>query len=299
MTWEIIDTWIVITASAVAMACVLPGVFLLLSRQSMMAHGIAHSVLPGIVLGHLISGGIETPALLTGAVLAGILCAVLTRFLQNFSGVEAGAALGISFTTLFAVGLIMQRLLADHVHIEPSHVLFGNLESAVAGRGFPEAASRGLMVFGINLIFVIVFFKELAITTFDPDHGDSVGARPRLTYYLLMAISAITCVIAFEAVGSILVVAMMIIPPAIASLFTKSLKPMILLSLGVALLCALLGHIVSLGALGNGISTLLGFEKVGATNTAGGIAVVAGAIFVVAVVVRKFRSQAAPVAVES
>lgn len=301
MNWGILDTWIVITAALVAMACVLPGVFLLLSRQSMVAHGIAHAVLPGIVIGHLVSGGVETPALLTGAVFAGILCAVLTRFLQNFSGVEAGAALGISFTTLFAIGLILQRLLADHVHIEPTHVLFGNLETAIfeviiSDSFFPEAALRGLLALVINLGFVILFVKELTITTFDPHHGDSVGARPRLMYYMLMAVSAITCVIAFEAVGSILVVAMMIIPPAIASLFTKDLKTLIVLSLAIAFFCALFGHVLSLGALGNSIAWLTGFDPVGSTNTAGGIAVVSGILFIGAAFAGKyFRRAAEPV----
>ena len=297
MDWNILDTWIVITASLVAMACVLPGVFLLLSRQSMVAHGIAHAVLPGIVIGHLVSGGVETPALLTGAVFAGVLCAVLTRFLQNFSGVEAGAALGISFTTLFALGLILQRLLADHVHIEPSHVLYGNLETSIfeviiAGSRFPDAALRGLLAFLLNLTFVILLFKELMITTFDPYHGDTVGARPRIMYYLLMAVSALTCVIAFEAVGSILVVAMMILPPAIASLFTKNLKVLVALSLVVALVCALVGHVLSLGTLGNGVARLLGFEEVGSTNTAGGIAIVSGALFLLCAIGRKLLRRA-------
>lgn len=295
MSWQLSDTWILITATSVGMACVLPGVFLLLSRQSMMAHGIAHSVLPGIVIAHLISGGVETPALMVGAVLAGILCAVLTRFLQNFSGVEAGAALGIAFTTLFAVGLIMQRLLADHVHIEPSHVFFGNLESAAWGRVFPEAAARGLLSLAINTIFVVALFKELTICTFDPNHGNTVGARPRITYYLLMAISAVTCVIAFEAVGSILVVAMIIIPPAIGSLFTKDLKTLIYLSLVIALICSLLGYLLSRGFFGNSIATVLGFERVGSTTVAGGIAVVAGLLFIISAIIRKFARKPEPI----
>ncbi len=297
MSWNILDTWIVITASLVAMACVIPGVFLLLSRQSMVAHGIAHAVLPGIVIGHLLSGGVETPALLTGAVFAGVMCAVLTRFLQNFSGVESGAALGITFTTLFAIGLVLQRLLADHVHIEPSHVLYGNLETSIfgvilEGSRFPEAAQRGLLALMVNLIFMGLFYKELMITTFDPGHGDTVGARPRLTYYLLMGISAMTCVIAFEAVGSILVVAMMIIPPAIASLFTRALKPLILLSLLIALVCALLGHLASLGTFGWVIASLTGLEDPGSTNTAGGIAVVCGLLFGLCALGKQFLKPA-------
>lgn len=303
MNWNILDTWIVITASLVGMACALPGAFLLLSRQSMVAHGIAHSVLPGIVIGHLISGGVETPALLTGAVLAGITCAVMTRYLQTFSGVEAGAALGISFTTLFAIGLILQRLFADHVHIEPSHILYGNLETSIfeviiGDQAYPTAAARGLLALAINTAFVVLLYKELVIATFDSNHGNTVGARPRLMYYLLMAISAITCVIAFEAVGSILVVAMMIIPPAIASLFTRNLKTLLFLSIILSIVCALSGHLLSLGPFGNGLSRLIGFEKVGSTNTAGGIAAVSGLLFAFSLIARKlglpFARQSMP-----
>ncbi len=297
MEWTLIDTWIVITAGLVAMACVLPGVFLLLSRHSMVAHGIAHSVLPGIVVGHLVTGGVETPALLTGAVVAGLVCALLTRFLQHYSGIESGAALGISFTTLFAIGLILQRLLADHVHIEPSHVLYGNLETAIFPvildpGAVPPAAVRGAWVLGINAVFVLCFYKELMIMTFDPHHGDTVGARPRLMYYLLMCISAITCVVAIEAVGSILVVAMMIIPPAVAALFTRDLKAMLLISLVVAILSALLGHLISLGLLGSLIMGLFGLGEGRSTNTAGGIAVVAGALFVLGVLARRWIIRA-------
>ena len=299
MNWNIFDTWLLVTASLIAMACVLPGVFLLLSRQSMVAHGIAHAVLPGIVIGHLVSGGIETPALLTGAIIAGILCTVFTRFLHRFSGVEEGAALGISFTTLFAIGLIMQRLLADHVHIEPSHVLFGNLETAIfqvilEGGGVPDAAWRGLFALAVNLVFVGFLFKELTITTFDAAHGDTVGARPRLTYYLLMAMTALTCVIAFEAVGSILVVAMMIVPPAIASLLTKKLKSLVALSLLIALFCAVTGYLLSLGFLGDTISGAMGFPKVGSTNAAGGISVVCWIVFVVTLITKKLANRNPP-----
>lgn len=299
MTWGLLDTWIVITASLIGMACALPGTFLLLSRQSMMAHGIAHAVLPGIVIGHLITGGVETPALLTGAVFAGIVCAVMTRYLQTLSGVEAGAALGISFTTLFAIGLILQRLFADHVHIEPDHVLYGNLETSIfeiiiGDQTYPGAAARGLLALLINASFVILLYKELVIATFDSHHGDTVGSRPRLMYYLLMAISAITCVIAFEAVGSILVVAMMIIPPAIASLFTRDLKTLLFLSLLLSVVCAIAGHLLSLGAFGNGLSRLIGFEDVGSTNTAGGIAAVSGLLFVISLLARKLALRRPP-----
>ncbi|MDA1265664.1 MAG: metal ABC transporter permease [Planctomycetota bacterium] len=296
MNWNELDTWIVLTATFVAMACALPGVFLLLSRQSMVAHGIAHAVLPGIVAAHLIHGGVSTAALMLGAVVAGILCATLTRFLENATGVDSGAALGISFTTLFAIGLTMQRLLADHVHIEPSHVLYGSLETSIfevlfEDASFPAAARRGLLALGLNALLVGLLFKELTIATFDPEHGASVGSRPKLMHYLLMASSAFTCVVAFEAVGSILVVAMMIIPPACASLFASNLRTMIVLSLVFAAATALLGHVLSVTAFGPATTALLGYESAGSTNTAGGIAVTAGLLLVAGLVARWLLDQ--------
>lgn len=279
MTWLEIDTWIVLTASMVALACVLPGCFLFLSRQSMISHGIAHAVLPGIVIGHLATGMVETPALFIGAILAGVTCAVLTKFLQQISGVEEGAALGISFTTLFAIGLILQRLFADHVHIEPSHILMGNLETAIfdftlSDQAMPETFWRAGIVLFVNLSFILLFFKELKLATFDPNHADTVEAHPKVMYYALMTISALTCVIAFEAVGSILVVAMMILPPAVASFFTKNLKTFIALSVLIALLGCALGHICSIGVFGKLSGVLFQLEDIGSTNTAGGITLV-------------------------
>lgn len=293
MSWMNIDTWIVLTAAMVSVACVLPGCFLFLSKQSMMSHGIAHAVLPGIVIGHLATGQVETPALFIGAIIAGVACAVLTRYLQGLSGVEEGAALGISFTTLFAIGLVLQRLLADDVHIEPSHVLMGNLETAIfdytlSDQFAPEAFWRAMVAVGINLVFLLFFFKELKIATFDPNHADTVEARPRLMYYALMTLSALTCVVAFEAVGSILVVAMMILPPAIASHFTKNLKGLILLSVGFGAGGCFLGHYLSIGFFGKVSAWVFQLEEIGSTNTAGGITVVLCLLLIVGILKKKF-----------
>jgi len=289
MTWLTLDTWIVATSALVAVACVLPGCFLFLSRQSMMSHGISHAVLPGIVIGHLVTGEVDTPALFIGAILAGVACAVLTRFLQRLSGVEEGAALGISFTTLFALGLIMQRLFADNVHIEPNHILMGNLEVAVFASISPESQipetfiKAGIAAL-VNLFFVVVFFKELTISTFDPNHGDSIASRPRLMYYLLMTLSAVTCVVAFEAVGSILVVAMIILPPAIASFFTKNLKHLIVLSVLFAVLGCGLGHVLSITTFGPIFAKTFQLNDYSSTNTAAGITVVLCIMLVVGIV---------------
>jgi len=283
MDWTEIDTWMVITASLFGIACVIPGCFLFLGKQSMMSHGVSHAVLPGIVLAYLISGEINAVALLIGAVISGMVCVGLSRALEQLSGINANAALGISFTSLFSVGLILQRLFADHVHIEPSHVLFGDLEIAVLDtvlfgpNSFDSIVWRAATIAIINLVLGVVFFKELKITTFDPNHASSVSARPQLIYYLLMVISSITAVMAFEAVGSILVVAMMIIPPAIAYQFTSNLKWMLALSVLFSILSSVIGHTLSIDFFGRIIGQCFELETT-ATSSAGGIAVTSGAL---------------------
>ncbi|MEM7310317.1 MAG: metal ABC transporter permease [Planctomycetota bacterium] len=299
MSWNQLDTWIVITAALVSMACALPGVFLVLSRQSMMAHGLSHAVLPGIVVAYLVSGGIHTPTLVAGALVAGVLCATLTRALQEAASIDPGTASGISFTTLFALGLVLQRLFADHAHIEASHVLYGNLELSILdvlfqGSAFPAAARRALLGLALNAGLVLFLFKELRIATFDPQHAAAVGARPRLVEYLLVSSSAFTCVLAFESVGSILVVAMMIVPPAFASLFARDLREMIALSLGFGVAASLLGHVLSRGPLGNATAAVIGFGPAGSTNTAGGIAATAGLLLLAGTVARVLWDRRRP-----
>ncbi|MGB0581909.1 MAG: metal ABC transporter permease [Limisphaerales bacterium] len=290
MTWSSIDTWITVTAVITAMACVIPGVFLLLSRQSMMSHGVAHAVLPGIVISFLIMHERHMLAMLIGAILAAVLTGVLTRFFQNFGKVEPGAALGIAFTSLFALGLVLVRTFADFAHIEPSHVLFGSLEMSVLGDGTPPGVTiRSGIILLCNLLLTVLFFKELKIATFDPELSASLGFHPQWMQYGIMSVTATTAVIAFESVGSILVIAMMIAPPATALLLTKDLKKLILLSLIIAAGTATLGHVLSIRGFGAISSGLFRIDAYGSTNTAGGIAVVSGLVFLVVLFLKRQR----------
>ena len=290
MTWNSIDTWIAITAAITAMACVVPGAFLFLSRQSMLSHGVAHAVLPGIVISFLINHHRDMTSMLIGAIIAAVVTGLLTRFFQNFGRVEPGAALGIAFTSLFAVGLVMMRLFADFAHIEPSHVLHGSLEMAVLGDGTPPGVTvRGGAMLICNLLLAVLFFKELKIATFDPELAASLGFKPRWIHYGIMSVTATTAVIAFESVGSILVIAMMIAPPATAYLLTKDLKKFMIVSLIIAACTAATGHVLSIRGFGWIASAVFGLDAVGSTNTAGGIAVVSGLLFLVALFLKRQR----------
>ena len=290
MSWTSLDTWIARTAAITAMACAVPGTFLFLSRQSMMSHGVAHSVLPGIVIAFLITHERNWWSLLIGAIVAGILTGVLTRFFQRFGRVEPGAALGITFTSLFALGLVMVRMLADYVHIEPSHVLYGYLEMSVLDVTDPPAVVwRGLGMLAVNLMLMLIFFKELRIATFDYEHAAALGFHPLWVQYGIMAVTATTAVVAFEAVGSILVIAMMIVPPATAYLMTKNLKRMLVLALVIGAATSFLGHLVSITWIGSISGLIFQMKDIGATNSAGGIAVVSCLVFLIALVWRGER----------
>jgi manganese/zinc/iron transport system permease protein len=297
--WDSYDTWTVITAALAAMACALPGVYLVMRRQSMMGDALSHTTLPGIVVAFLIahslqqSGWISSAtydswrhaAMFAGALLIGVLSAVLTEWVQKLGRVEASAALGVVFTTLFAIGLLLIRLKADQVHIDPDCVLYGIIETTVMdtvpNTQIPRAAVVNGFVLLANLLLVLLFFKELRISAFDPAISTAMGINANVMHYALMAVTAATLVSAFESVGSILVIAMLIAPAATAHLLTDRLDYLIGLSLVVASLSAFLGHLIAI-TLPSVVFTPLGYPEVVDTNTAGMMAVAAGGLFATA-----------------
>ncbi|MEO0511243.1 MAG: metal ABC transporter permease [Verrucomicrobiota bacterium] len=286
MEWTSIDTWIVITGAMVAMACSIPGVFLLLSKQSMFGHGIVHSVLPGIIIAFLITHSRDLTAVLIGATIAAVLTGILTQWVHRLGQVEEGASLGVVFTSLFALGLLLIRVAVDTVHIDPDCVLFGLLETSVVDAvpfgEFPRVTRDASITLAINLLLAGVFFKELRIATFDPGLAKALGFRPALINYGIMITTAVTAVLAFESVGSILVIAMMIAPAATAFLLTNRLGIMLVFSLVSACLTALTGHVFSITVPASVFNAILGSEMIQSTNIAGGMSVMAGVWFLLA-----------------
>lgn len=297
--WSSLDTWTVLTAALAAMACALPGNYLLLRRQSMMGDAISHTALLGIVLAFLFahamreSGwiseagyvGAQHALMLVGAMFIGVFSAVLTEWIRKLGSVEHSAALGVVFTSLFALGLLLIRVAADNVHIDPDCVLYGTIETVVLdtipGTEIPRAAvvNGGMLL--VNGFLVMLFYKELQLAAFDPSLATTLGINARLMHYGLMAITAASLVAAFESVGSILVIAMLIVPAATASLLTERLSRMIVLSLVIAAASALLGHAAAI-SLPPVIFSRLGFPSVVDASTAGMMAVACGSLFVVA-----------------
>ncbi|MFW6374334.1 MAG: iron chelate uptake ABC transporter family permease subunit, partial [Thermodesulfobacteriota bacterium] len=277
MEWTFIDTWIVVTGALSAMACALPGCYLVLRRMSMMGDAISHTVLPGLAIAFLITGSRESLPMLIGATAVGVLTAYLVQAVHRLSGLDRGASMGVIFTAFFALGLILIRQAADHVDIDPGCVLYGAIEltplevNRIFGQEIPRAALTNGAMLLVNILFVLLCFKELRVTAFDPALANTLGIHAETMHYALMTLVAATVVSAFESVGSILVIAMLIVPGAAAYLLTDRLWKMLVLSQIIAALCALLGHI---GAIT--IPTWFGFRD---TSTAGMMAVAAGFIF--------------------
>lgn len=292
--WTEIDTWTALTAALAAMACAVPGTFLVLRRQSMLGDALSHTVLPGIVAAFLAAYwlGIVGPhseggstmqfVLLGGAVAAGLLTAFLTEAVQRFGRVENSAALGVVYTSLFALGLLMIRLYADDVHLDADCVLFGAVETVVldtvGDSDVPTAAVLNGSVLVVNLLLLVLCFKELRLTTFDPDLATSLGLNSTFVHYVLMAITSVTLVAAFQSVGAILVITVLIAPPVAAFLLTERLHVMIGLALIIAGGSAFAGHGLALWTPA-AVFGSLGFTTVDDSSTAGMTAIVCGLVF--------------------
>ena len=280
MNWNSFDLWIVAAGALCAVACALPGCFLVLRRMSMMGDAISHAVLPGLAAAFLITGSRTSLAMFVGAAAVGVLTAVFTEWISRFGNVDRGAAMGIVFTTLFAIGLLMIRRAAGRVDLDPGCVLYGAIEltpldTLTIG---PLDLPRVVVVMGVvlilNLAMVGLLFKELRLSAFDPGLSDTLGFSSRLLHYLLMTVVAVTTVAAFEAVGSIIVIAMLIVPAGAALLVTRRLVPMLLIACGVAAASSAIGHWLAVE-----VPSWFGAE---ATNSSGMMAVAAGLLFGVA-----------------
>jgi manganese/zinc/iron transport system permease protein len=282
MNWTSLDTWIVVTGVLICLACALPGTFLMLNRQSMLGDGISHAVLPGLAIAFLVTGSRGVVPMVVGAVVAGLLTALLTQVVQRFGQVESGAALGVVFCGLFATGLILIRVASDHVDLDADCVLYGSIETAVVDVGsVPRVVwiSGGLLLG--NALLTVLFFKELRLAAFDPALATTLGFHADLMRLGLSIVVSITTVLAFESVGSILVIAMLVVPAAAASLLTRRLHWLLGLALAVAAVSAVVGHLAAV-LLPGVIGRWVGKPGLNATSSAAMMAVTAGLLFVLA-----------------
>lgn len=265
-------------AVVVAAACALPGSFLVLRKMAMMSDAISHAILPGIVIGFFLTNDLNSPVLILAAAATGVLTVFLVEVLMSTRLVKEDAAIGLVFPILFSIGVILIARFAGDVHLDTDAVLLGELAFAPFDRLIAFGADlgpRSLYVMGgvglLNGLFIALFYKELKVATFDAGLAAALGFAPALIHYGLMTLVSVTAVAAFDAVGSILVVALMIGPPAAAYLLTDRLDHMIGLSV-------LLGIVSALG--GFWVADALDASIAGAM--AGMVGVVFGVVYLVA-----------------
>ncbi|MCM2343353.1 MAG: metal ABC transporter permease [Alphaproteobacteria bacterium] len=246
-----IDLPALLIATMAAIICSLCGAFLVLRRQALMSDALSHVVLPGIVTGYLVSGTIAALPMLLGALGACLLAVSLMALIRRVRIIESGAIMGIVFTTLFALGvLLLEQKVGGRVHLDAHHALYGALELTYwPGIFTPDMwqtmpADMPLLFFVMLAVtmLVLVFYKELKLATFDPLLAQGQGLRPAWVSAGLLALSAVGCVAAFQAVGSILVIALFICPAACARLLTSSLAGYLCCSASCAILMAVIGY---------------------------------------------------------
>lgn len=267
--------WIILTGVLAAGACALVGCFLVLRRMAMLGDAISHAVLPGIAIAFLLSGSRAPLPMLLGAGALGVLTTFAIETLHRRGRLQQDASIGVTFTWLFALGVILITLYAGQVDLDQECVLYGEiayvpLDQWVTGAGTvlgPRAVWTLGTLFLLNLTFVVVGYKELKVTAFDPALATSLGISATLWHYLLMGMVSLTTVGAFESVGAILVVAMLVVPASTAYLLTERLSRMLVLAVLLGATSSVGGYLVA--------SWMNG-------SIAGAIAVVAGAQFVLA-----------------
>lgn len=282
-----------------SIACALPGNFLVLRRQALIGDAISHVVLPGIVVAFLLTGIVAAIPMLLGAAGAAIVAVILIEAVKRLGNIEPGAAMGVVFTAMFAAGvLILEQTDTSNTHLDVEHALMGNLESLiwfraegwhslvdpVALASLPHELERIVVVCALVALLTLIFWRWLKISTFDEGFAQALGLPVGLIGFCLVVVAAIAAVAAFDAVGSIIVIAMFICPPAAARLMTNSLERQIWWSVAFATVSAVLGYVFA----GYGP---LWFGGQNAVSAAGMIAAVSGAILGLACLFGPHRSR--------
>jgi len=270
-----IDLPAALAGTLAAVACAVLGNFLVLRRMSLMGDAISHAVLPGLVAAFLLFGTRAWPAMFVGAAATGIATVLLVELVRRLARLESGAAMGVVFSVLFALGvLLMHRAAARNVDLDANCVLNGQLEhvfwfppdqwsefwtidtfvggvdpdTGVRSGGLPRQVWTLAVVALLAILFVTAFFKELRLAAFDPRLATTLGFRASWLHVLLMSFVAIAVVASFEAVGSILVIAMLICPPATARMLTDRLSTQIVVSILIAIVCGVGGYALAVTA---------------------------------------------------
>lgn len=262
--------YIILTGSLVAVSCGLLGCYLILRRMAMVGDAISHAVLPGIVIAFLISGSRDSGIMLLGAGILGVFTTFLIEFFHTKGRLQTDASIGVTFTWLFALGVILISVFAGQVDLDQECVLYGEIayvpidlwilkDGTLMG---PRVIYIMAFVLCLILAFIMIGYKELFLTTFDPSFAVAMGISTTLWHYLLMGAVSLTTVASFESVGAILVVAFLIAPAATAYLLTENFKKMLLISAFNGIMTAIAGYYLAVwlnGSIAGAMSVVAGF----------------------------------------
>ncbi|MEC1386363.1 metal ABC transporter permease [Aerococcus viridans] len=235
-----------------AVSCALLGVFLVLKNMAMVADALSHTVLLGIVLGYFIAGDLDSPILFVGAALFGVMTVYAIEYVVNKFAIQSDAATGLVFTLLFALAIILISKYARNVHLDVDVVLSGEVVFAtlntmeIFGIQVPISFARMFAMLVINLAFVAVAYQQLKVSIFDPVYAKSIGVAVGFLNLVLMTLVSITTVVAFDTVGAILVISLMVAPALSAHLLSKRLSIMLLVALLYGAINSILGYYVAL-----------------------------------------------------
>lgn len=243
--------YIIVTGMLVAGACSVVGCFLVLRKMAMIGDAISHAVLPGIVIAFLASGSRDSIAMMLGASVLGLVTVFLIQLFKQ-SGVQTEASIGVVFTALFAVGILLISMYASNVDLDLDCVLYGEIAYVpwntitIGGVDIgPKALWLVGSMFVLNLLAVSMLFKQFKICSFDPALAAAIGIPVAFFHYLLMSLVSLTTVASFESVGAILVVGMLVVPPLTAYLLTERLSAMIAISVMAGMISAVSGYYIA------------------------------------------------------
>ncbi|MDG1046140.1 MAG: metal ABC transporter permease [Bacteroidia bacterium] len=277
------DFYIILTACLVAINCAIMGSFLVMRKMVMIGDAISHAVLPGIFFAYIISGSTSSLPILVGAASSGILATIIIEWFTQKARLQSDASIGVSYTLLFAIGIILISKFGANADIDQQCVLYGELEYVslwlkpiIGDFHLP----RQTIILGVVCIIIVLAvtwgYKGLFITTFDPNFSISTGIAVGFWHYFLMSGVSLTTVVSFESVGAILVIAFLSGPPAIAYLLTGNFKKMLVLACVFGILCSIVGYYVA---------------KLLDVSVAGAISAVIGAIFTIVFVITSSKKS--------
>ena len=261
--------WVILTGALVASCGALLGCYLVLRKMTMIGDAISHAVLPGIVIAWLLSQTTASLPMLLGAAASGMLVTLLIEWLNKRANLQNDAAIGVSFTWLFAIGIILLTALGNKVDLDQDCVLYGAIEFVpfetwhIAGLDIPQAVCLLVGLFIVIILFIRLAYKPLLVTSFDPVFATAIGLSTTFWHYLLMGLVSVTTVISFESVGAILVIAFLVGPAATAYLLTTRLKHMLLLAIIAGIIAAGMGYLIAVwidGSVAGAMTVAIGLE---------------------------------------